>query len=525
MKHPEWTLAHMLLNSVDRDPNHVAIVEGERSYTYADLLRQSSSLAQHLLEHGLERGDRVGVYLDKSWEAVVAIFAITGAGGVFVNINTQLKEAQIRHIMGNCAVRILIGESVKLADLSLPNVDVTFYRGDDAPATDWTGTAIPLTSALSANVPPFTGNAATQSDLGTIIYTSGSTGLPKGIMFTHHNIVVGAQIVSTYLKNTSEDRLLSVLPLNFDYGLNQLTTMVRVGGTLVLQRSLLPGDILRSLRQENITGLAGVPPVWTLLLQNRRSLNREPLQHLRYITNSGGMVPQVHLDELRTLLPSTEIFLMYGLTEAFRSTFLSPTVVDKDSSCIGKAIPDNDVWVVNAEGKETAPGEVGELIHHGPTIALGYWGDEEKTNAVYRPNPLAPPEMRQRDVVVYSGDLVTRDEDGYMYYVGRRDEQIKTEGFRVSPQEVEELLLTIPAVYEAIVFGEKDPLLGQRVVAVLSMNKGQYVTNDEIRAFCSERAPQYLIPRTIHITDDLPKTATGKIDRSGLKHAFARDEN
>lgn len=520
MRYPEFTLYHLLLNSVERDPGHTAIVDGGRRYSYEDLHCQVSGLSRMLQEHGLRRGDRVGIYLDKSWEAVVAILAVAKAGGAFVNISTVLKEAQVRHIMANCGVRMLFGQSEKLQGISLPQVGVTFYLGEGYPLLPWSRENLSLLEVLDRNVGSPATTPAIETDLGTIIYTSGSTGLPKGIMLSHHNLVAGSQIVSTYLENTSQDRVLSVLPFNFDYGLNQLTTMLRVGGTLVLQLSLLAGDILKSLRQEAITGLAGVPPVWTLLLQNRRSLEREPLTHLRYITNSGGVIPSAHLEQLHRLLPGTKIYLMYGLTEAFRSTYLPPEEVSRGPTCIGKAIPNTSIWVVNEKGQECAPGEVGELVHRGPTVALGYWGDEERTRAVFRSNPFAPTELREVDRIVYSGDLVKRDEQGFLYFVGRRDELIKTDGYRVSPQEVEEILYSIPAVQEAAVFGEQDPLRGQRVVAVVSLKNGASCTPNEIRQLCSGKAPHYLVPRGIHILKELPKTATGKIDRNIVKNEY-----
>jgi acyl-CoA synthetase (AMP-forming)/AMP-acid ligase II len=402
-------------------------------------------------------------------------------------------------------------------------VKVAFTVGDAAPAFGWAGKTLRLDDAMKAATPVTGIPQATSNDLATIIYTSGSTGRAKGIMLTHQNVVAGAQIVSTYLENTPDDRVLCVLPFNFDAGLNQFTTMLRVGGTAALQRSLLPGEILKSLRQHRITGLAGVPPLWAVLMPLRRSLQREPLEHLRYISNTGGMIPSAHLQNLRDMLGSTKIFLMYGLTEAFRSTFLPPSEIDRGSSCIGKAIPNTDVWVVRPDGTETDPDEPGELIHRGPTVALGYWGDEEKTAAVYKPNPFAPEGTLKRDMVVYSGDIVTRDKDGYMYFIGRRDEQIKTEGYRVSPQEIEDLLCSMPAVHQAAAFGKKDGALGHRVVAVLSLNAGEKATVEEIKQFCAGKAPHYMVPKEITILPDLPRTSSGKLDRSSLKREYAAD--
>lgn len=524
MPHAEFTLFHMLLNAVEKAPDKVAIVDGDRSYTYRDMLDHSARFCAALREYGMKRGDRVGIYVEKSWEAIIGMLGVVQAGGVYVNINPLLKADQVTHIMNNCGVRMMMVDDVKLQLGGLPNFTTAFVRGALPEAPTCAERVIALGDLLSHFTPAPLQTVATESDLATIIYTSGSTGLPKGIMLSHHNVVSGAQIVSTYLENTSEDRLLSVLPLNFDVGMNQFTTMLRVGGTLVLQRSMMPGDILKSLRQHKITGLAGVPSVWTLLLQNQKSLEREPLTDLRYITNTGGQIAQPYVDKLRTLLINTKIFLMYGLTEAFRSTYLPPSEIHRGSHYIGRAIPNTDIWVVTEDGRECGIDEVGELIHRGPTVALGYWGDPVKTNAVYRVNPFAPAEMLGNDKVVYSGDLVKRDADGLLYYVGRRDEQIKTQGYRVSPQEIEELLVGTGVVLEAAAFGQKDAHLGQRIVAIVSFKAGSTINSaEELRRLVAERAPSHLIPQVMHVLNELPKNANGKIDRSLLRNEYARD--
>lgn len=522
---PEWTLFHLLENSAARTPDQLAVIDGERQITYARLRDLSARLAHALTAQGLRRGDRVAIYLEKSVEALVAMTAIAQAGGVYVNINPQLRSTQAGHIVRDSQVRMVIAEGSRLLAEALPAYDVAFVKGPGCPSAPRAGRTVPLEPVLEGGpaAPPCT--AATESNLGTIIYTSGSTGMPKGIMLTHRNIVVGAQIVSTYLENTEQDRVLSVLPLNFDVGMNQFTCMLRVGGTLVLQSSLLPGEILRSLRTHRITGLAGVPGVWALLNQNRKSLLREPLTQLRYVSNTGGMIPKPHLDSLIELLPATRVYLMYGLTEAFRSTYLDPAEVGRGPSCIGKAIPNTDVWVVRPDGTETAADEVGELIHRGPTVALGYWGDPEKTSQVYRPNPFAPKETLGRDQVVYSGDLVRRDKDGFLYYEGRRDEQIKTQGYRVSPLEVEELIHATGVVHEAAAFGKKDEALGQRIVVVCSLKPGAEATAETLRALVAAQAPAHLVPQEFHFLPEMPKNPNGKIDRSGLRHDYASDQH
>ena len=519
---PDWTLFHLLQNAAERDPDQIAIVDGDTSHTYGQLHVASARLAHCLRAKQIQRGDRVGVYVEKSFEALAAMTACAHAGAVFVNINPVLKGDQVGHIIKNCGARHLIVDGDKLTREALPPIDVAYVRGELPKKTPGGPELVALDDVFRDGPALEPRTRSTESDLGTIIYTSGSTGMPKGIMLSHHNIVVGAQIVSTYLENTRGDRILSVLPLSFDVGMNQFTTMLRVGGALVLQRSLLPGDTLANLRQHRITGLAGVPSVWALLLQNKKSLQREPLTELRYISNTGGMIPSTHLELLRAVLPTTKIFLMYGLTEAFRSTYLPPSEVGRGPACIGKAIPDTDIWVVRPDGTETADEEEGELIHRGPTIALGYWGDPEKTRSVYRVNPFAPPELNGADVVVYSGDVVRRDAEGFLHYVGRRDEQIKTQGYRVSPLEIEELLYGTGKVHEAAAFGKKDELLGQRIVAICSLREGSTVSAEELRQLVSSRAPAHLVPQELHIVAELPKNANGKTDRSLLRGQYAR---
>lgn len=514
---PELTLPDLLENAALRDERHVAIVDEGRRYSYGALRRASHVVATALRARGVRRFDRVGVLLDKSWEAVVALLGVATSGAAFVPISTALRPAQVEHIARDCGVRLLL-TSRKAAALRA-GVDAPALLLEDGALVDERSGAL---ARLDDDVPPLS-PVAIETDLGAILYTSGSTGKPKGIMLSHRNLVAGAQIVSTYLGNTAEDRVLSVLPFHFDYGLSQLTTMVRVGGTLVLQRSLLPGDILRGLREHDITGLAGVPSVWTLVLQSERSLREQPLTSLRYLSNSGGMIPSTNLARLKAALPTTDIVLMYGLTEAFRSTYLPPSELHRGPACIGKAIPNTEIFVVTPDGRECGPGEVGELVHRGPTVALGYWGAPEKTAAVYRPNPLAPPELREHDRVVYSGDLVKRDEDGLLHYVGRRDELIKVDGHRISPQELEELFHEDEGVHEVAVFGRGNVGAGQSIVAVLSLREGVVRTEQDLRSSLSERAPPYMMPRTIVVLPALPKTTSGKIDRSELRRTYATD--
>ncbi|MBA2713077.1 MAG: AMP-binding protein [Rubrobacteraceae bacterium] len=523
---PEFTLHDLLHNSVERDPGKSAVVDGDASYTYEDLERESSALGAALVDSGVERGDRVGVLVEKSWEAVVAMLAASRIGAAYVNVNPLFKAPQVEYLTQDCDIRVMIGDSQKLEELSPGTLQTVFHRGAK-PEGQAAASYVDVDEAMK-------GEALTQdskvseSDLGTILYTSGSTGMPKGVATSQRNLVVGAQIVSTYLENTPEDRILSALPLNFDAGMSQFTTSLRAGATLYLLRSRLPGDLLKALRRHEITGVTGVPPLWALLIRGSKSLRENPLTHLRYLANTGGRIPQANLDELRNLLePSgTKIFLMYGLTEAFRSTYLAPEEVWRSSpeqgNCIGKAIPNTDIMVITREGKEAAPGEPGELVHRGPTVAMGYWGNEEATRRAYRPNPLAPHELLDVERVVYSGDTVKRDEEGYLYFLGREDAMIKNQGYRLSPEEVENLLLGSGLVHEACAFGVENPAVGQDVIAAISLRNGaEERALDRVREHVIKNGPPYMVPKEILIRDELPKTASGKIDRKGISSAYS----
>ena len=526
MAHPEFTLHDLLHNSVERDASKVAIVDGDAWYTYEDLEHGSSALGAALQEEaGVKRGDRVGVYMEKSWEAIVAMLAASKVGAAYVNINPLFKPPQVAYVAQDCDIRVMIADSDKLTDLEPRTVPGTaFYRGEPPPE-EVAGALADLAEVLSNGDRPVQESQVSEVDLGTILYTSGSTGMPKGVATSQRNIVVGAQIVSTYLENTSEDRILSALPLNFDAGMSQFTTALRVGATLVLQRSRLPGDLLRGLRRHEITGVTGVPPLWALLLRSARAIQEQPLESLRYIANTGGRIPQANLDELRRLLEpvGTKIYLMYGLTEAFRSTYLSPEEIERGSSCIGKAIPNTEIMVIDKEGRECAPEEPGELVHRGPTVAMGYWGNEEATQKAYRPNPLAPPELLDVERVVYSGDTVRRDEEGYLYFIRREVDMVKSEGYRLSPEDVYNLLIGSVLAHAACVFGVPDPEMGHLVLAVVSFKDGAAVEGavERVREHVIKNGPPYMVPKEIFVRDELPKTGSGKIDRKGISNAYS----
>ncbi|MDB4963602.1 MAG: acyl-CoA ligase (AMP-forming), exosortase system type 1 associated [Myxococcales bacterium] len=487
-----------LLERARTDPHKPAVVDGDHVWSYDELVARAQRLAAQLLQRGLEPGDRVAIYLDKTTSSVVALYGAWLAGGVAVPINEGLRSRQVEHIVRDSGIRLFISESRKVTRLEPGAVgDADVLEVDAGVTREWT----PL--GLRGG-----------QEAATILYTSGSTGRPKGILISHENLLAGARIVARYLEIQHDERLLSILPFSFDYGLNQLLTSVSTGATLVLQRSHFPADIHKSLARHAITAMAGVPPLWIQLLGDSSPLTQAAFPHLRYITNSGGVFPTELVARCRRVLPTTRLYLMYGLSEAFRSTYLPPEEVDRRPGSMGRAIPETEIYVLDEDGCECGPGKVGELVHSGPTVALGYWRDPEATAARFREHPFAPPGSAER--VVYSGDLVRRDEEGFLYFVGRRDQLLKCQGFRVSPDEVEETIFASGLVAEVIVHGIPDPVSGQAIVAHVVPREVSAFSEQELLTYCRRQMPHYMVPRAVRTHTALPRTASGKIDRKGI---------
>jgi acyl-CoA ligase (AMP-forming) (exosortase A-associated) len=494
-------LVHDLLGEAGEE-NRVALVHDSRRLAYSDLRALVRLQAAALHAAGLQRDDRVAILLPKSIEECAAIFAVSCAGGVCVPVNPLLRPAQVRHILEDCGAAIL------LTDSALRETHAATLADLDGLTVIETGA---LPAASERDLPP---SEAIGEDLAAILYTSGSTGRPKGVMLSHRNLIAGTRIVRSYLGINSDDRILSILPLSFDYGLNQLLTAVEQRATLVLLTFRFGDEIVRTIRDHGCTGLAGVPTVWSILTRAAPLLPKTPLPTLRYITNSGGAVPSATTARLRELLPDTSIYLMYGLTEAFRSTYLPPDQVDLRPTSIGKAIPECEVFVVTPDGRRANPGEPGILVHRGPTVSLGYWKRPEDTARVLRPNPLIEPGCGA-DIVCYSGDLVTQDEDGFFYFVGRDDAMIKSSGYRISPSEVEEVLMATGGFRQIAVIGLPDPVIGQRVHAVAVAREQPIDVRSALTA-AAEKLAAFMLPRDIELVSELPVTPNGKVDYKAL---------
>ncbi|MDT8407478.1 MAG: acyl-CoA ligase (AMP-forming), exosortase A system-associated [Methylococcales bacterium] len=517
-------LAHWVANSAESRPDAIALIHKKTELDYAALWQAITREALALSTLPLSPQQRVAVYLPKQIETVISFFAANLAGLVFVPVNPVLKAGQVQHILNDCHVRVLITsssrwQSLKENLLECPGLDWVILVDDS------TETGLPALPYALLSWFDFLGQAATKplpatidTQMAAILYTSGSTGKPKGVVLSHRNMICGAQSVAEYLEITEHDRLLAALPFSFDYGLNQLTTAMLKGGQCVLLDYLLPRDVVLALDRYRITGLAAVPPLWAQLA--KINWPDEAGNGLRYLTNSGGKMPKAVLDAIRAKAPKARFYLMYGLTEAFRSTYLPPEQIDRRPDSMGKAIPNAEVLVVRPDGTPCAPHEPGELVHKGSLVAMGYWNDPVKTAERFKPAPGALAELPLTEIAVWSGDRVTLDEEGYLYFVGRTDDMIKTSGYRVSPTEVEEVLYASGQVSEAAAIGIEHPTLGQAVVAVVSVETGVTLDAAILKNHCRAKLPNFMVPERIEQLSALPKNANGKIDRKALVGQF-----
>jgi acyl-CoA ligase (AMP-forming) (exosortase A-associated) len=517
----DFLIHHMFRTSALRFPEEEALVDRENRLTFEEAVRKIAGLAEGLRQAGLQRGDRVGIYLETSVLQALSIFGVSQAGGVFVPINSLLFPEQVAHIAGDCKMTGLIMSRDKVASLAsaLKNIhSLKFVIVTDADNSIKIAQPVhALNEFFALPVPLAWRDWSIGKDLAALLYTSGSTGKPKGVMLSHEQVIAGSSIVSDYLGITSEDRIIGVLPLSFDAGLNQLMTAVQQGGTYVPMTFVFAREIVKMLQGEKITGMAGVPTLWSLMVQPSLSLDKQSLPHLRYITNTGGRMPQTVLNALRKALDKTQVFLMYGLTEAFRSTYLPPEELDRRPTSIGKAIPNTEILVVNEHSQSCKPGEVGELVHRGPTVSMGYWGQPDLTAKVLRRHPFLPTELGAQERVCYSGDLVKMDEDGFLYFIGRRDTMIKSSGFRISPTEVEEVLFQSGQVRQAAVIGMPDEVLGQSIKAFVVSKNGDGIGTNALLGFCAEKMPRHMVPKAVEVLDELPKTTSGKVDYPALR--------
>jgi amino acid adenylation domain-containing protein len=506
-----------VIDSAQRLPEKVAIVCRERRVTYGEFERQSNALAHALKRRGVRRGDRVIVFADNTVEAAVSFFGILKADAVVSMVNPQTKEDKLAYLLNDCRARAIISDG-HLASILAPAARKTRYlatsivsgKVDPAVLSGMPG-AVSWGEALVGEpdgaAPP---RHNLDIDLASIIYTSGSTGDPKGVMLTHRNMLTAATSITTYLENVEEDVILGVLPLSFDYGLYQLIMACRMGARLILERSFTyPAEVLNTVVSEGVTGFPGVPTIFAILT-GLRNVEQYDFSKIRYVTNTAAALTTKHIEMLQRTFPKAKVFSMYGLTECKRCTYLPPADIGRKQLSVGVAIPNTELWIVNEKNERVGPGDVGQLVIRGATVMRGYWEKPDETAKKLRPGPL-PGEM-----VLYTGDFCRLDEDGYLYFVGRMDDIIKSRGEKVAPKEVESAIANIPGVREVAVIGVPDAILGQAIKALVVLDDGSKIGEQDILAVCSQRLENFMVPKFVEIIAELPKTTTGKIKKTGL---------
>jgi amino acid adenylation domain-containing protein len=497
-------------------PEAIALVcERNNRYTYRELDERANALAHALVARGVSRGDRVLVFADNSFETAISFWAVLKANAVVSIVHPQTKVDKLAYVLADCRARAMITDqrlesvyvpaarrSDHLATVIVANLDDDARsRLDDLPLVSWTEVTRP-----TSRLPPT--RRCIDVDLAAIIYTSGSTGEPKGVMLTHRNMLAATASISEYLGVTRDDVILCVLPLAFDYGLYQMIMGFGAGARIVLQRSFVyPIEVMRAVVEERVTGFPGVPTMFATLLGLGK---RFDLSAVRYVTNTAAALPVKHIQELRGLFPNAQLFSMYGLTECKRCTYLPPEDLERKPDSVGIAIPNTELWIVDEHGRRVGPGHVGELVIRGATVMKGYWEKPEATARKLRPGPV-PGEQ-----VLHTGDLCRLDEDGYLYFVGRMDEVIKSRGEKVPPKEVESTILAIAGVREAAVIGVPDEVLGSAIKAFVVLEPGVVLDASAIQRECRARLESFKVPTYVELRPALPKSSNGKIQKSEL---------
>jgi len=504
-----------LEKNAEKTPNKEALIFYDRRLTYMEIENFANSLGNALLGLGLHKLDRVAIYLENSVESVISIFGIIKAGGIFVIINPQTKSRKLEYILSDCHVKFLITDSPLLLNntSNFSNIKLILITTDTTQQNKivenkdiyffWD-----IINQSSSKRPS---NTCIDIDLCSLIYTSGSTGKPKGVMLSYQNLIASANSIIEYLENTREDIILNCLPLSFDYGLYNILMPFKFGGTVILEKSFIyPFQLIGRVNQENVNCLPLVPTIITLLLQVK-NLEKYNFSNIRYITSTGQVLPSKHIFRLSQLFPQTKIYSMYGLTECKRVLYLPPDQLLKRPTSVGKAIPNTEVYMVNENGERISQsGEIGELMVRGSNVMQGYWNLPEETAKVLQIGTYG-------EKILQTGDLFKMDEEGYLYFVARKDDMIKTGGERVSPKEIENILYELDGVNEVVVFAIEHKILGEAIKVSLVLEEGSELTEKEILEYCSLHLEKYMIPKYVDLCRELPKTLTGKLSPRELK--------
>jgi len=486
----------------------VAVISEDSSLTFSDIRDKAKAFASIFIDQGIRPGDRIGICMRKSPEQIVAILGVLYSNAVFVPILPTLKRQNISHISKNSGMVAVITDSKRLSEVDFLQDTIKIFVGEGSISEKYPNLNNMSRFVETDNLPPFTRLGI---DLAAIIYSSGSTGMPKGIMISHRNLYDGARIASAYLDTRENDRVACIISFNFDYGLNQIWQSFFKGCSLFLHDFIMPNDCLNFLKKYQITVVPLMPAIMTRLFDPRfvKIDDNHNYSSVRYLCSSGGRISNSMISNINIFFPSALMYSMYGLTEAFRSTYLHPNDLQNRPSSIGKAIPDVEILILDDEGRECKAGETGELVHRGGCIALGYWNDPKKTKERFRTHPLYP-----NEILVYSGDLVVKDQEGFISFVSRKDEMLKNNGIRISATEIEAIVDSHPNISSVVVFGIDNIEVGHDIVAVYTTYDTEPLNYQKFKRFLRESLASHMIPKFLVHQEIFPFTGNeGKIDR------------
>ncbi len=517
---PQRLLGEALEFSYQNHPLKTCAIFKEKEFSYTDLKESAEKLAFHLVDSGIQKGDRVAIFMNNSWECIVSIYGITFAGGVFLVVNPQTKANKFNFILNDCGAKGVISESQLLHELSQslegPNeVSEIILSGKKELQHDTIFESTDFDEVLLKTYENTVLPKIIPNDLAALIYTSGSTGFPKGVMMTHQSMVFTSWSLIEYLRLTEVERIMLVLPLAFDYGLYQLLMSVSIGGTLIIEQSFnFPPTIFRHIEKLKPTVFPGVPSIYAMMIATHKKTGIK-FDCITKITNTAAALPEEFVSELKKIFPNALIFKMYGLTECKRVSYLEPELIDEKPNSVGKAIPGTEVFLLSDNGKPVFHGETGILHVRGPHVMAGYWNNEELSNDMLKPGFL-PGER-----ILCAHDLFKMDEEGFLYFQGRNDDIIKTRGEKVSPIEVENVIYKIEGIKEVAVFGIPDVILGEAIVAYVTLHDQVQINDKEIQRNCMSQLEPFMVPQKIVFVQEMPKSSNGKIDKKELKRMIS----
>lgn len=520
---PQRLLGEALIKSARENPKKTAIIAKGKEYSYSELLDSVNRLAKHLINSGIKKGDRVAVYMNNSWESIVSIYAITFAGGAFLVINPQTKANKLQYILKDSGTRILISEIILKNDLTSAlagesDVFELILSGDKTKIELNKTVRVEEFENIVKDTDPFfeTPNIIA-NDLAALIYTSGSTGFPKGVMMNHQNMVFTSWSLIEYLRLSTDDRIMLLLPLAFDYGLYQLIMSVTIGGTLIVEQSFIfPASIYKNIEQYKPTVFPGVPTIYAMMIASHKS-SGIVFDCVQKVTNTAAALPADFLPDLKKIFPNALIFKMYGQTESKRICYLEPELLDKKSKSVGKAIPGTEVFLLSPNGEPVPPGQPGILHVRGPHVMMGYWNKEDLSKQALKPG------FYPYERFLCTNDWFVMDDEGFLYFQGRNDDIIKTRGEKVSPVEVENVIYNIVGIREVAVIGIPDNVMGESIVAFLTKHEEPGITDKDILKECTAHLESFMVPQKVIFLDEMPKSPNGKIDKKELKARLTKN--